>query len=562
MNSFFLNLKKSAFVAIPISLVFSIYVNSIVIIIFLALFLPGIYKNFKEYNTATNRKLFLVFTSFIAVYLIGATVDLFYGDVNFKKAERLLSFIIFPSVLLFSDALRIFRDKKTPLKIFSFFVVLFNCYLICNLLNSAFENYKDDSLTNERWRKSNVEIKEVIEDSSQMFSVNEIIANESTTRPDLILERSISLKSDTSITRSIYIKSNDDIWVLLRQFDKKTHKGAWFYPKSAALGFVQNGVKANIDSLGDGWCRISLTNLVSSETGRERLQLTFVDKDKSYSKTIGKKFRLLTGGAQIEIANTASKYEPLKHRSFFENFDRTKILNLVEGHPTYYSLYILLSSLSIILFIRKWYIQALCLAVNIPTVIFLGSKAVILTLFIVFLALLFLNWKAKKSQAIVLLLILPLTLLGVFVFSNTVHRFNQSLNSLTNSKETVYLSTDKRIIMWKSVFDLPLTSLIVGNGNIHGYEKLRERTGLNLNTHNQYLEALLCAGLLGLLLLIVLLGGLFFVDFSARKNQLLILFIIMIGINIFFENLLNRQWGIVFVTFFMSYIYKLGPVNE
>lgn len=562
MNKLLKFSKQAILIAVPISLVVSIKVNSLVTIFFSLVFLPDLIKHFKKNNLSKNRKVFFVFSAFVIVYLIGIAIDMIYGTANFRKSERLLPFILFPLFLLFSDALAVFKDKKTPLRIFAVFVLCFNLFLLFNLFAQTLVEYNDNSISNKRWKKSNIKILKNSKETYALFPVSEIHIEDVETRPDLLMEKSFNFSKDTLVTRSVYVKSNDDVWVLLRQFDGTLHKGAWFHPKTASIGFVQKNIKADIQKLENGWSRISVTNRVGKKTNRERLQITFVDGNKHYNVKGDFEYLAYIGGTQLEIGSSASDYLPFQHRTFLEGFDRTTILNVIGGHPTYYSLYTLLSVLAIVLLFRSGYFQLLGLIVNLIMLVLLGSKAAILTFFILLFLVLYFNLKNGDNKLKILYVVIPLSIIVILSFSNTLNRFNQSLSSVTESNEVVYLSTDKRIEMWKSVIDLPLLNLVLGNGNIHGYKLLESSTALTLNSHNQYLEAVLCSGFIGLILLLFFVVGIFYVDFSARKNQLLILFVVLVGFNLFFENLLNRQWGIVFVAFFLSYTYKLGEVNE
>ena len=561
MNRTLLLLKKIIIIAIPISLVFSIYLNSIITILFLCLFLPDLYKNFKNYNLSINRKAFFVLNSFVLVYLIGIIIDFFFDTVNFRKSERLLPFIIFPLIFFFSGAINTFKDKKIPLRIFARFVTYFNVFLILALFFQSYLDYEDNSIFNDRWKKTGIAVLKSKENSEYGFAVNKAIINTSASRPNLLLEKAFDIKSDTSITRSVYIKSDDDLWVLLRQYDGSNHKGAWFNIKDSEIGFIQKGVDAKLEQLKNGWNRIALTNQVNSSLKHERIQLTFVDGNKSYNLKNKNSLSFFIGGPQIEISNNASNYDPFKHKDFFEDFNRDKILNFIQGHPTYYSLFILLSIMVILMIMPTGYIQLIYLIINVGTLTLLGSKAAILTFFGLLFILLYYNRQSNKKLGL-LRILLVIGILFVLLISNTFQRFTQSFNAVQKSDNTVYLSTDKRMEMWKSVVELPLQNLLVGNGNTNGYALIANKTSLYLNTHNQYLEAILCSGILGLLLLLYFLIGLFLVDSSSRKNKLLIMFVFIISFNLIFENILNRQWGIVFIAFFLPYIYKLGKINE
>ncbi len=549
--------KQAVTVAVPISLVFSIYLNSLVSILFICTFIPDVIKNFSKNNTKKNRNIFLVLIAFIGTYLLGFFLDTTYGIVNIKKAERLLPFLIFPFVFIYSNIESYFKDLRNPLRVFSFFIVLFNIFLIVNLFIKTSITYTDTSFLNKRWVKRNVILLSSDESPSNLHLQTNLLKPDGGTNPsELLYNRFFTVDKDTAITRSIFIKSSDDIWLLMRHYDGSRNKGAWFFPKEGKVGFIQEGLKANVESYDKGWYRISLTNRVDHRLKRERIQLTFVSENKSYNFKINKDYKVLIGGAQLEIGSKAGDYMPLRHRGFWEEFNRVDILGVVEGHPTYYSLYVVFSSLIILLFYPFKKAQLFCLGINIATIVLLGSKAAIFTVFILLLILSYYSFKkgvSRRNAGMAFLAVL--SGISLLYFTKTFHRFYQMFSSLGKEGSGFFLSTEKRLLMWDTIKNLPIEMLLIGNGNIHGYQIIGKELSVSLNAHNQYLEALLCSGIIGFLLLLTYIFGIFTVDKTTRKNILILLFVLMLAFNLLFENLLNRQWGIVFISFFFSYLY-------
>ncbi len=81
------------------------------------------------------------------------------------------------------------------------------------------------------------------------------------------------------------------------------------------------------------------------------------------------------------------------------------------------------------------------------------------------------------------------------------------------------------------------------------------------NSHNQYLEVALTLGLMGLLLF---LASVLFSLLSAlqRKDYLFLSFLALFSFCCLTESILERQWGIVFFTFFVSlFTFSPGPAG-
>ena len=196
------------------------------------------------------------------------------------------------------------------------------------------------------------------------------------------------------------------------------------------------------------------------------------------------------------------------------------------------------------------------IGINVFTIILLGSKAAVLTLITVFFVFLINKGLLKTVKGKLFAFMSIVIFLTIFFLSGIYLRFEQAINTVLDEKNSnELLSTGQRIQVWKNILELPLERLLLGNGNIHGYALLNQNLDFKLNSHNQYLEVLLASGLLGIILLFVFLFGLIFLNKQLKNNMLFVFFLLIIIINLAFENLLNRQWGIVFIGFFYSYLY-------
>lgn len=84
----------------------------------------------------------------------------------------------------------------------------------------------------------------------------------------------------------------------------------------------------------------------------------------------------------------------------------------------------------------------------------------------------------------------------------------------------------------------------------------------NYNSHNEYLNIILSAGIIGLILF--LLSNFYFIKKAfSRKSGIYISFISFIFLNFCFENILSRHDGVVFFSFFNSLLFfQYNNLNE
>ena len=120
-----------------------------------------------------------------------------------------------------------------------------------------------------------------------------------------------------------------------------------------------------------------------------------------------------------------------------------------------------------------------------------------------------------------------------------------------------------RVHIWSSSIDVFNENMLfgVGTGDInielnrhyilngHNYLALK-----NTNTHNQYLDYLIKYGLVGFFLIF----GAFVLYFRKaweNKDSMYLMFLLLISLCMLTENILNRQYGIVFFFLFNSLFY-------
>jgi O-antigen ligase len=142
-------------------------------------------------------------------------------------------------------------------------------------------------------------------------------------------------------------------------------------------------------------------------------------------------------------------------------------------------------------------------------------------------------------------------------------RFNdmfQTIVNLNQNKELgdlKNLSTNNRILIYINYLDLVKSNYIVGYGYENGLAIVYSKYNFNFNAHNQYLQALFHAGIIGLFLLVLFSISPFILNRNRnRKKYGLEFLIILILFNFLFESLLFRQWGLIFVCFIYAMYFQ------
>jgi hypothetical protein len=152
-------------------------------------------------------------------------------------------------------------------------------------------------------------------------SANAIVSPNGTTTADKIIENSansvhhILYPNDTPIgtnTLSVYAKEGERNWIWLYIFDNVTGSlFTWFNVNTGTIGTVDSGLTANIESVGNGWFRCSITR-TQGNIGNGGFGVTNANSVLSYTGngTSGAYF----WGAQLNIGSTAKPYFPTTDR--------------------------------------------------------------------------------------------------------------------------------------------------------------------------------------------------------------------------------------------------------
>lgn len=274
---------------------------------------------------------------------------------------------------------------------------------------------------------------------------------------------------------------------------------------------------------------------------------------------------------------------PLFHFFYYSEF-------IFFHHPTYFSMYILLSITIIFNFVLNkveynFKLFKNCLFIEILFLIFVlflvSSKAGIISFIaIVLLFCTIVISKVKKAKTVVFSIGGLITLILIFIFANP--RFIDGIKEVKNtflkpktetSGQTINFqleSVNNRLIIWNYSLDIAKENFWFGIGAgdikdelIKTYKKhnLSDAANLKFNVHNQYLETLIGQGIFGLIWLLLLLLWPLILSIK-RKNILGIGFITILSINFMFESMLNTQAGVVFFAFFYCFLFITEPKKD
>ena len=235
-----------------------------------------------------------------------------------------------------------------------------------------------------------------------------------------------------------------------------------------------------------------------------------------------------------------------------------KIFFILDMHPSYYALFsciaIILLLFTGIIDIKKNWKRAL-LILHVLMIILVSSKAGLISLFLI-LTVAFFSVKQIK-QKLIAASVVAVVIVIIMSIPSTQLRIKKSFDSIAlNNVELKTNNSDDRIILWKSLGSFSAKQLILGHGYHSSVSKIHLHTGIDKNLHNQFLQTLVSSGIIGLSLLIIFLVSPLLYDKSLFTK----VFFGLIALNLLFENMLDRVWGIIFISFFYA-LFIFGKIN-
>lgn len=280
--------------------------------------------------------------------------------------------------------------------------------------------------------------------------------------------------------------------------------------------------------------------------------------------------------------------EPLS--SFYIKYVRTRMLEgaLFAIHSMYLSMMLLLALVFNCYFalysnlVRKAYIRKCLVLISVYFLIMLfliGARISILSLgLLIFIGLLYCVLKfTRLSSSLRFLLSFTFTSVLVLLalhFRSSIalkveEHFNiQELNVESIPSRTInYLKEGDRArgISWQSAIDVIKENFWFGVGGGDSLEEMQKKRPtyswsyqVGANAHNQYLDTTVQLGIVGLFFWLAFYFGLMHHGLKQR-NALLIIFLLVIGIALITESMLQEHRGLVFISFFAPLLTVYNP---
>ncbi|WP_170179732.1 O-antigen ligase family protein [Flavivirga rizhaonensis] len=261
----------------------------------------------------------------------------------------------------------------------------------------------------------------------------------------------------------------------------------------------------------------------------------------------------------IWLGEEAAFKNVIKHYVFLID---NNILNNYNIHPIYMSIDVCLAIIfCMYLITNKTSAKFTSLLILILGVLFfflfiLSKKGPIISLALVTVVYFFI--KTEMKYKIFFLLSMVVFFFVIFSSQTSKDHFYEILN-VKDIRKGEITSSNIRYTIYKCSFDLfkkePLLGYGVGDANnelIKSYKDISSKLFYDrYNSHNQYLSFLLRIGLIGLILI---LASFFFLFSKGIKNSnyLFLMVFSFYLLEMFTENILERQDGVIFYSFFVS----------
>tara|TARA_B110000046_G_scaffold173149_1_gene195503 strand:+ start:11692 stop:12897 length:1206 start_codon:yes stop_codon:yes gene_type:complete len=241
-------------------------------------------------------------------------------------------------------------------------------------------------------------------------------------------------------------------------------------------------------------------------------------------------------------------------------------------HPIYASIFLALATLFFVYLFKhrlfksskEVFLLLILTVINLVFLIFLSSKGVILALFII-VFFFFLLEKTKKRYKSLIIVSFILSVLTLFIYNR---RMNELISAQTYEEFNPSLSTSVRLGIYGCSWSIIKKQLFIGYGVGDAQRELNlcyaNKSDILLmhrfNSHNQYMDITIKTGVTGLF---VFLGFLIinFLDAIKKKNQLLIMILVLYCILFLVENVLSRQSGVILFFFLICFFNNAKPLS-
>ena len=205
-----------------------------------------------------------------------------------------------------------------------------------------------------------------------------------------------------------------------------------------------------------------------------------------------------------------------------------------------------------------------CILLLFAGIVQLSSKSVLFCLLIaidVLVPLYLIKGGQKRNFMLIAYSITLLGLVAVLKLSAFKERFITDLKSDLTEEKWSGQTSESRATRWATVTEIIGRAPVIGHGSgtevglLHeAFWKKKYYSSFlyNLNSHNEYLSFMVKSGIIGLLIYLATLGSGVWLAIR-RRDHLFLLFMILIAIVSFSENILDVDKGIIFYAFFFSF---------
>ncbi|WP_179021467.1 O-antigen ligase family protein [Winogradskyella forsetii] len=240
-------------------------------------------------------------------------------------------------------------------------------------------------------------------------------------------------------------------------------------------------------------------------------------------------------------------------------------------HPIYLSIHICVALLFSFFIIRKLqsnYKRAAIILFDIILILFLFillKKGPIIVLALVFL--IFALFQRSKKVLYIALFVIILNVVAIMSIPEYRAKFSE-LVKIENVDSGGATSTNIRYSIYsiaiKKMIESPIIGYGIGDGKDVLLETYKEESPIlykeKYNSHNQYISFMLALGIIGLMVF------LFFMSYNLvyairYNNQILILLLLLYGLMMSFENIMEREDGVIYFSFFIGF-FALKSYNE
>ena len=242
-------------------------------------------------------------------------------------------------------------------------------------------------------------------------------------------------------------------------------------------------------------------------------------------------------------------------------------------HPSYFTLYLDLCLLFLFFNadVQHWLgknTTFIIISIFSLGIVLLASKAGIICTLLIYLYYaynLIVSERKWKQASLLVLAFCSIFIVVLLATPELGKRFTEMSNSLAEGKlnSDAQKSSALRMLVWHASLELIEENPLLGVGIEHTHDaQVRKYAQLGyegaekyeLNSHNQFLQTAVMAGLVGLFILLIWLGSVIR-HFFFTKNNVAILFILLVAFNLQVEAMFEAQTGVLFIAFWVYFFW-------